>query len=129
MHEPIWLSREIVGAIHAELIREHGGTLGVRDEGLIDSALARPQHKWMYSEKELAILAAAYCFGLAKNHGFIDGNKRVALMATYVFLYLNGLELDAPEAEAYVEISELAAGGRTEEELATWIRARMQPLP
>lgn len=129
MAEPIWQSREVIAVLHAELIREHGGTLGVRDEGMIQSALARPQNKWAYGETDLAALAGAYCFGLAKNHGFIDGNKRVALMAAYVFLYINGIDLDAPEAEAYVEINELAAGARTEDDLVTWIRARMQPLP
>lgn len=128
MAEPVWLSREIIGAMHAELIQEHGGSLGVRDEGLLDSALARPQNKWTYGETELPVLAAAYCFGLAKNHGFIDGNKRIALMAAYVFLYVNGLELAAPEPEAYTEVHGVATGARTEEQLANWIRERTRPL-
>jgi death on curing protein len=128
MNEPRWLSRQVIGAMHAELIREHGGSLGVRDDGLIDSALARPINRWNYGETDLPRLAAAYCYGLAKNHGFVDGNKRIAFMAAYVFLRLNGLELEAPEAEAYAAVSDLAAGVSTESEFSAWIAARVEPV-
>lgn len=127
--EPVWLTRKAVGAMHAELIREHGGSYGVRDEGLIDSALARPQHRWAYGETDLAGLAAAYGFGLAKNHGFVDGNRRVALMAVYTFLYTHGLNLDAPEPEAHAVFNDLAAGALAEDELAAWLRIHTEPVP
>ena len=78
MPEPIWLSRVLVDSMHAELIREHGGSYEIRDENLIESALARPRHKWRYGETDMATLAAAYGFGFAKNHGYVDGNKRIA---------------------------------------------------
>ncbi|HEV2131057.1 MAG TPA: type II toxin-antitoxin system death-on-curing family toxin [Longimicrobiaceae bacterium] len=130
MTEPRWLSRRIIDAVHRELIQEHGGRQGVRDSGLIDSALGRPQHRWAYErEPDLAELTAAYGFGLAKNHGFVDGNKRIALATIALFLRINGWRLSAAEAEAVVVITDLAAGSVSEEELASWIRARMQPLP
>lgn len=126
--EPIWLTRGTVGAMHAELIREHGGSYGVRDEGLIESALARPQNQWAYGETDLAGLGAAYGFGLAKNHGFIDGNKRVALMAAYAFMYANGLNLEVAEPEAHAVFDDLAAGRLGEEELAVWLRSHVEPV-
>ena len=126
--EPTWVSRMALDAMQLELIREHGGSHGVRDGGLIDSALARRQHKWACEEAELPALAAAYGFGLAKNHGYIDGNKRIAFMAMFVFLYQNGLELDAPEPEAVVVMTEVAAGDRSERALAEWLRTRTAPL-
>jgi death on curing protein len=128
MTEPRWLSRQMIGSMHAELIREHGGSLGVRDEGLIESGLARPQNKWNYGETDLTNLAAAYCFGLAKNHGFVDGNKRIAFIAAYVFLRINGLELEAPEEEAYAAVSDLAAGESSEDEFARWLATRVGPV-
>jgi len=86
----------MLDAIHQAQLREHGGTSGVRDEGLLESALARPRHKFAYAKRaDVATLAAAYAFGLAKNHGYVDGNKRVAFVAAYVFLGLNGYDLDA----------------------------------
>lgn len=109
--------------MHREQIAEHGGSPGVRHEGLIDSALARPQHKYAYEPNAgLPTLAAAYGYGLARKHGFVDGNKRIAFMARYVFLRLNGLELDAPEPEVVVVMEDVAAGKRTELQLADWIR-------
>lgn len=130
MEEPIWISIEAVLAIHAELIREHGGSYGVRDQGLIESALARPQQRWSYGGEEidLAELAAAYGFGLAKNHGFVDGNKRAALAAAGVFLRANGLRLIAPEPETYAVMVDLAAGELSEADLARWLRASTEPL-
>ena len=116
--------------IHADLIREHGGSLGVRDSGLIESALTRPQQKWIYArdEADLPNLAAAYGFGLAKNHGFVDGNKRVAFMAIYTFLLVNGLELDVEEPQAVDVMVALASGSLSEDQLAAWIRTNCVPF-
>jgi death on curing protein len=122
--EPIWLSRAMIDAMHTALIREHGGSFGVRDVSLIDGALARPLQKWAYEEAvDLYVLAAAYAFGLAKNHGFVDGNKRIAFAAMAVFLELNGHRLAADEAEAYAVTIDVASGELSEEDLARWLRA------
>lgn len=126
--EPVWLTRLIIEALHDRLIREYGGSPGVRDEGLIESALARPRQKWAYTETaDLSLLAAAYAFGLAKNHGFVDGNKRIGATAMGVFLGLNGLELEAPEPELVAAITAVAAGEWTEDHLAVWIREHVIP--
>ncbi|MDQ3556825.1 MAG: type II toxin-antitoxin system death-on-curing family toxin [Gemmatimonadota bacterium] len=116
--------------MHAELIREHGGSYGVRDEGLIESALARPQQRWAYGGDEVdrADLAAAYAFGLARNHGFVDGNKRVAFIVMYSFLRSNGLHLVAPEPETYAVMIDVATGELSEQDLARWLRASTEPL-
>lgn len=120
----------MVGAMHVDQVRKHGGSPGVRDQGLIESALARPMQRWSYDpEADLADLAAACGYGLAKNHGFVDGNKRVAFTALYVFLGLNGRELDAPEPEVVRVMLDLASGALGEGELAEWIRARWVKLP
>jgi death-on-curing protein len=129
MDEPLWLSREIVDHIHSQLIREHGGSYGVRDDGLIESALARARQRWAYAEGvDYPDLAAAYAFGLARNHGYIDGNKRVALMAAYSFLDANGLRLAALGPDAYAVIVDLATGELTEEDLTRWLRASVEPI-
>lgn len=128
MTEPVWLTRALVEAIQDQLITEHGGSHGLRDEGLLESALARAPNKNAYGAPSLAELAAAYAFGLCRNHAFIDGNKRIALAAADVFLQLNGHELVAPEAEAVVMTLELAAGACSESEYAAWIAAHMQTL-
>ena len=126
--EPTWLTRRILDVIHDAQIREHGGSSGVRDDGLLESALARPQQKWAYAEKpDLAILAAAYAFGLAKNHGYVDGNKRVAFMAAYVFVGLNGHEFDADETDVANTIERVAAGQVSEVALAAWFREHLHP--
>jgi death-on-curing protein len=129
MDEPIWLSLESVRNMHAALIRAHGGSYGERDAGLIESALARPLQKWAYESDsvDLAELAAAYAFGLAKNHGFVDGNKRVAFAAAVTFLLANGLLLVAPEPEAYAVVVDLASGELSEEDMARWLRASVEP--
>lgn len=127
--EPRWLTRAVVAAIHEAQIREHGGSFGVRDEGLLESALYRPRHKLAYEPgSTLAELAAAYGFGLAKNHAFVDGNKRVAFMAAYAFLGLNGSDLDVAEADAVSTFEQLAAGEITEQALADWLVAGMRPI-
>ena len=126
MDEPIWLTRAMVDTIHSELIQEHGGAPGVRAGGddLIESALARPQHKFAYgAEADIAELGAAYLFGLAKNHGYVDGNKRVGFAAAATFLLLNGVRLTATEPDAYDLVISVVEGRSGEEEVAAWIRA------
>jgi death-on-curing protein len=120
------VTRQMREAIHQAQIREHGGALGVRDEGLLESALARPRHKFTYGEKpDWATLAGAYLFGLAKNHGIVDGNKRVAFMAAYVFLGLNGHDLDADEPDIVVTVEGVAASTVTEAALVKWFRGHI----
>ena len=126
MTQPVWLDQRSVLALHAELIREYGGLTGVRDEGLLESAMARPQNLVAYGDPTLAEMAAAYTFGIARNHPFIDGNKRVALAAADVFLQLNGHEINAAEVEAVAVIRDLAAGELGEDELAAWIEENME---
>lgn len=128
MAEPHWVPRVVVEAIHFDQVREHGGIPGLRDEDLLEAALARPRHKWTYKRRpDLASLAAAYGFGIARNHPFRDGNKRVAFVTMVVFLGLNGLEFSADEAEVVTIIRSLAAGETTEGDLARWIRDRTTP--
>ena len=123
MTEPVWVLPDVVLAVHRMLLAEHGGLPGVRDHALLDSALARPRQKASYGESSSIFdLAASYSYGLAKNHPFVDGNKRVALTIAAVFLELNGFTLDASEAEAVLIYEQLAAGTLTEEALATWFR-------
>lgn len=121
MIEPNWVLNEIVIAVHQMLIAEHGGSLGIRDEGLLESALTRPRQVFFYEEEATIFdLAASYGFGLAKNHPFIDGNKRAALSIAAIFLEINGYTFDAPEPEAVVVFEKLAAGDLSEKELAKW---------
>jgi len=120
-----WLPTKTVLAIHEEQIREHGGGSGVRDAGLLESALARPKNLAAYGEPDLAELAAAYAFGIARNHPFVDGNKRTAFVTAGTFLIRNGAALDVAEAEAVVVFTDLAAGRLTEAELAAWYRRHL----
>ena len=122
MTEPYWLTREIVIAIHDEQLAIHGGASGLRDEGLLASALDRPRNKWSYESAELPELAASYAFGIARNHPFVDGNKRTSLLALYTFLGINGIDFVVPEADAAAMILSLAAGEVSEESLTRWIR-------
>jgi death-on-curing protein len=122
MSEPEWLDLPIIVAIHDEQLAVHGGAGGIRDVALLESALDRPRNKWVYESAELPELAAAYGFGLAKNHPFVDGNKRTSLLAIYTFLGVNGVDFVVPEAEAAAMIFALAAGEVSEESLARWIR-------
>src|SRR6185295_4071603 len=121
MKEPRWLTLTAVLTMHEELISEHGGSSGERDQGLLESALARPQNLLAYGKPSLAELAASNAFGIGRNHPFVDGDKRTALMAAYVFLGLNGQRLGAPEAEAVVMTQELAAGTCGEADFAAWL--------
>jgi death-on-curing protein len=122
MSEPFWLTRQIIVAIHDEQLAIHGGASGLRDEGMLESALDRPKNKWSYENAGLAELAAADAFAVARNHPFVDGNKRTSLLALYTFLGVNGIEFDVPEAEAAAMILSLAAGEVNEEGLTRWIR-------
>lgn len=121
MAEPVWVDRIVVDAIHLEQLREHGGLHGVRDENVLESALARPRNKWAY-EHDPATLAAAYAYGLATSHPFRDGNKRVAFLVMVTFLGLNGWDFEAPEPDVVTTI--LAVADRcSERDLADWIRS------
>lgn len=124
MTELTWLTRAVIEALHADQIREHGGQLGLRDLGILESALARPQHRWTYeSDDDLQSLAAEYGFGLAKNHAFLDGNKRIAFVAMNVFLILNGLEIETSEPDVVATMLGVAEGRIDQGALATWLRA------
>lgn len=117
----------MLDAIHESLLREHGGLPGVRDAALAEAALARPRHKWTYvTGADLALLAAAYAYGLSKNHPFVDGNKRAAFMAAYVFLGLNKHDLDATEVDVVATMEQVADGRLSEAGLAAWMRARLK---
>jgi death-on-curing protein len=122
MIEPFWLSRQMIVAIHDEQLAIHGGADGLRDEGMLESALDRPRNKWTYEQAELAELAAAYAFGIARNHPCVDGNKRTSLLALYTFLGVNGVDFIVPEADAAAIILSLAAGEVSEASLARWIK-------
>ena len=123
MKEPVWLTKSIVDEIHISQIREHGGQYGIRDINLLESALACPMNRWVYEqESDFVILAAAYGYGLAKNHCFIDGNKRVAFMAMYTFLGLNGYEIDATEPEVVDLMLGVADSSIAEKQLINWLR-------
>jgi death on curing protein len=120
--EPKWVTFEQVIAIHSRQLRRFGGAPGLRDEGMLRSALERPINKWQYEQAEMSVLAAAYAFGLAKNHAFVDGNKRIAFMAMVAFLRKNGIRFAPGQAHATKIILALAAGEVSEESLARWIR-------
>lgn len=122
MTDPFWLTRQMVVAIHDEQLTIHGGASGLRDEGMLESALDRPKNRWSYEQAELAELAGAYAFGIARNHPFIDGNKRTALLALYTFLGVNGVDFVVSEADAAAMILSLAAGEISEEGLTRWIK-------
>jgi len=120
--EPVWLDLDTVLDIHSEQLALFGGADGVRDIGLLESALARPQNRFAYGETGFASLAAAYAFGIARNHPFVDGNKRTAFAAMMVFLRLNAVSFTVPPAQATAIILALAAGEVSEEGLTRWIR-------
>lgn len=122
MDEPRWLTRKIVDAIHADQLKQHGGLPGARDEGAVESALARPKHLQTYGDDpSVHRLAAAYGAGLARNHGYRDGNKRTAFMAMYVFLRFNDQQVDAKEAVVIDLMKAVAQGDCEEEELTAWL--------
>lgn len=125
MSEFLWVNREYAEAVHDRQQAEHGGGTGIRDSGLLESALARPRNLLHYGEPDLAALAAAYAFGIARNHPFVDGDKRTAWIAARLFLRLNGGELTFDKAEATVMMQQLAAGELGEDEVAAWFRERL----
>jgi death-on-curing protein len=127
MSEPRWLTVELVEDIHAEQLARFGGSPGLRDRGALESALGRPINRWHYGSKDLVGLAAAYAFGLARNHAFVDGNKRIAFAAMMVFLRLKGIRFAPNPAEATAVMITLAAGEIDEEGLARWIADNMPP--
>ncbi len=123
--EPVWLLRSVVEAIHDEQLAEHGGGTGLRDAGLLDSALARPRNLVAYGHPDMAALAAAYGYGIARNHAFVDGNKRTAFVAVELFLDLNGHALGADDAACVLAIEGVADGSVDEQTFAAWIRANL----
>ncbi len=131
MNEPIWIHTELARAVQLRQVAEHGGSAGVRDAGLLESAMARPRNVWAYGDPppDLAALASAYAFGIARNHPFHEGNKRVALVVCRVFLLANGVDLVATQEEKYRLFMELAAGHLDDVSLASWIRNRLKDKP
>jgi len=123
----IWIMRSVVIAAHHEQLAEHGGAAGTRDAGLLESALARAENLAAYGDPDVASLAAAYGFGVVRNHPFVDGNKRAALIATELFLALNGFDLVVDDAECVLVILALAAGELKEAEFAAWLRGHIEP--
>jgi death on curing protein len=121
-NEPLWLTATMIVAIHDEQLAIHGGSAGLRDAALLESALDRPRNKWACEHAELPELAAAYGYGIARNHPFVDGNKRTSLLAIYTFLGINDIDFVVPEANAAAIILALAAGEVSEASLARWIR-------
>ena len=123
--EPVWLDAALAYAVHDRQLAEHGGGSGVRDAGLLDSALARPVNAWGYGSDDPAVLAAAYAFGVARNHPFVDGNKRTAWVLARLFLAVNGHALKFTAEDAITAMVALAAGKVGEDEMAEWFRARL----
>ena len=121
----IWIATDVALAAHAEQLAEHGGGEGVRDVRLLESAMARPKNLVAYGEPDAAALAASYAYGIARNHPFVDGNKRTAAVVSEAFLVLNGYTLDATDAEIVVAFLALASGDLAEDELADWFRTRL----
>ena len=122
--EPEWLLKSVVESFHAQQLREHGGGQGLRDAGMLDSALQKPQQMWHYENPrpDIASLAAAYAYGLSRNHPYVDGNKRTAAIACEVFLLLNDYEFTIGETEKYPNYLALASGEHTQESFAQWLR-------
>lgn len=125
----VWVTVEVASAAHAEQLAEHGGGEGVHDNRLLESAMARPRNVAAYGKPDAAALAAAYAHGIARNHPFVDGNKRIAAVVSETFLMLNGYRLAATDAELVVAFLALAAGELSEEETADWFRQRLQEAP
>lgn len=123
--EPVWLDSRIAYAVHDRQLAEHGGGVSLRDAGALESALARPINRWSYGEDELVQLVAAYAFGIARNHPFVDGNKRTAWIMARLFLLANGVEIAFDKVVATNTVIALAAGELSEDEIADWFRQRM----
>ena len=129
MNEPLWVSKKAVLAMHCAQLAEHGGSDGIRDETLLDSALAKPRNVFAYADQpDIFRLAASYAFGIARNHAFVDGNKRTALVVSLTFLDRNGWDIVAPKEDVYFTFLHLADGSHTEEELTAWFTKYAVPL-
>lgn len=128
MKEPLWLSKAVVFAVHDRLLADFGGSPGVRDDGLLESALGKPQNLFAYGKPSLFELAASYAFGIVRNHPFIDGNKRTSFVAAAAFLDFNGFELTANEVDATLKTLGLAAGEISEKEFAAWLKSNSKKL-
>lgn len=126
-HSWVWLDKLLILAVHDEQLAEHGGLSGVRDSGLLESAMARPEHLAAYGKPDIAVLAASYGYGKARNHPFIDGNKRTAFVAALLFLAFNAYSFQATDSDKVIVILKVAAGEVTEAEFATWIRNNSKP--
>lgn len=127
MNEPTWITKEILITVHAELLNRFGGLSGIRDDGLLDSALNRLKHLFSLSRPTLFQMASSYAHGVVKNHPFLDGNKRTGFMSAYIFLGVNGWSLEAPEEEAVLETLSLAAGETSEEAYSVWLERTSVP--
>ena len=127
MSEPVWVRHDVVIAIHERVLADHGGESGIRDPGLLESALARPKQIQAYDDPDLATLAAAYATGIIRNHPFLDGNKRVGFMVSYLFLACNNVTLTATEVSATRAVLDLTAGDMTEAQFAQWLRDHTEP--
>lgn len=128
MREPSWLAEHFVVSIHSKTVHENGGLHGIRDKGLLQSALARPQQQFNYSKSSIFELAAAYAFAIAKNHPFMDGNKRTAIISAGVFLRLNGFSLEVEEVELVEKAVSLAAGNSSEKDFSVWLEENSKKL-
>jgi death on curing protein len=128
MDEPEWVILSVVRALHEEQLAEHGGSPGTRDEGLLESALAKPKNLFHYEDAELAALAASYAIGIAKNHPFIDSNKRTSFVVATTFLYINGFAVETTDAEVVTTWLQVAEGTIDENALAKWFGQRLTPL-
>lgn len=123
--EPVWIETELALAIHDRQLAEHGGPIGVRDASALESALGRPRNQWAYGEADLCALAAAYAYGIARNHPFTDGNKRTAWVLARLFLALNNVQVGFAPEDAIHMVLALASGSLTEADVAEWFRARL----
>jgi death-on-curing protein len=128
MKKPVWVLREVVFMLHEQSLAQFGGSAGIRDEGLLDSALGKPENLFAYGKPTIFDLAASYAFGLVKNHPFIDGNKRTGFITAVVFLELNGYRFEASEVDAAVRTLALAAGDMTEPAYAAWLKANSERI-
>lgn len=125
---PIWIPRDLVLAMHLRQLAEHGGGTGIRDSGMLESALSRAENKLAYGAPDIFDLAAAYAYGIARNHPFVDGNKRTALVASFTFLYINGYAVTASQDENVNTFLALASGDLPEDQLAAWFRQNYRKL-
>lgn len=128
MKEPVWLRKDVLLAVHERLLTEHGGSSGIRDDGLLESALGRPQNLFGYGKPTIFGLAASYAHGIIKNHAFVDGNKRTGFMAAYLFLDRNGYQFAAEEGDVVVKTLAVAEGKINEAHLAAWLKENSAPI-